>query len=249
MLRRYVTAVVGRPKLVIVGVVMVTLVLGFFISRLRMLLDIDQQIPPGHPLVIVGKRIEKLFGGKYMTVVGFYSESGTIYTPANLAKVKRVTEALEKIPGVKPGSVLSLMSPRVKDVHSTDDALEITPLAPKVPSNDAEVAAFRERVAATSFLTSLFVSDDGRSTAVLVDFDDFMKAGGPPKLAPTIEAIVEPEREPGLEILPAGAPTIMHWLMNYTRRVALLFALALAMIGYLHYRAFRTRQGLIVPLV
>src|SRR6476620_10287511 len=249
MLRRYVTAVVGRPKLVIAGVVVVTLVLGFFITRLRLLLDIDQQIPPGHPRVIVGKRIEKLLGGKYMTVVGFYSESGTIYTPANLAKVKRVTEALEKIPGVKPGSVLSLMSPRVKDVHSTDDALEITPLAAKVPSNDAEIAAFRERVAATSFLTSLFVSDDGRSTAVLVDFDDFMKAGGPPKLAPTLEAIVAPEREAGLEILPAGAPTIMHWLMIYTGRVAQLFLLALAMIGYLHYRAFRTIQGMIVPLV
>src|SRR5689334_1911380 len=249
MLRRYVTAVVGRPRLVIAAVVVVTLVLGFFISRLKVVLDVDQQLPPGHQLVQVGKRIEKLFGGKYMTVVGFYSESGTIYTPATLAKVKRVTDALEKIPGVKPGSVLSLMSPRIKDVHSTDDALEITPLAPKVPENDAEVAAFKERVKANSFLTSLFVSDDGRSTAVLVDFDDFTKAGGPPKLAPTLEAIVGPEREPGLEILPAGAPTIMHWLMIYTRRVALLFILALSMIGYLHYRAFRTLQGMIVPLV
>ena len=249
MLRRYVTAVVARPKAVIFAVVLVTLVLGFFIKRLKMQLDIDQQLPPGHEYVVVGKRIEKLFGGKYMTVVGFYSEAGTIYTPATLGKVKRVTDALEKIPGVKPGSVLSLMSPRVKDVHSTDDALEITPLAPKVPSNDAEVAAFRERVAANSFLTSLFVSDDGKSTAVLVDFEDFEKAGGPRKLAPTLEAIVGPEREPGLEILPAGAPTITHWLMIYTRRVALLFVLALAMIGYLHYRAFRTIQGMIVPLV
>ena len=34
-----------------------------------------------------------------------------------------------------------------------------------------------------------------------------------------------------------------------SRRVALLFVLALAMIGYLHYRAFRTLQGMIVPLV
>src|SRR3954452_23403397 len=249
MVRRDVTAIVGRPKVVIAAVMVVTLVLGAFIGRLRVLLDVDQQLPPGHPLVVVSKRIEKLFGGKYMTVVGFYSASGTIYTPATLGKIKRVTEALEKIPGVKPGSVLSLMSPRIKDVHSSDDALEITPLAAKVPENDAEIAAFRERVKANAFLTSLFVSDDGRSTAVLVDFDDFVKAGGPPKLAPRLEAIVGPEREPGLEILPAGAPTIMHWLMNYTRRVALLFALALAMIGYLHYRAFRTLQGMIIPLV
>ena len=37
--------------------------------------------------------------------------------------------------------------------------------------------------------------------------------------------------------------------MIYTRRVGLLFVLALAMIGYLHYRAFRTLQGMIIPLV
>jgi predicted RND superfamily exporter protein len=249
MLRRYVTAIVRRPKLVIAAVALVTLTLGFFMTRLRVLLDVDAQIPPGDPLVIVGQRIEKLFGGKYMTVIGFYPRTGTIYTSDILGKVKRVTEKLEKLPGVKPGSVLSLMSPRVKDVRSSADSLEITPLADKVPQTDAELGAFRNRVKANSFLTSLFVSDDGRATSVLVDFSDFEKAGGSKHLYDKLEAIVAPERAPDLEIVAAGAPTVLHWLLIYTRRVALLFILALAMIGYLHYRAFRTLQGMIVPLV
>ena len=249
MLRRYVTALVGRPKTVIAVVVAVTLTLGFFISRLRVLLDVDSQIPPGHPLVVVGQRVEKLFGGKYITVVGFYPSSGTIYTPKILAKVKRVTEAIEALPGVKKGTVLSLMSPRVKDIHSTDEALEITPLADKVPETDAEMATFREKVRANAFLTSLLVSDDGRATSVVVDFEDFEKAGGAKGLFPKFEAIVGPEREQDLEILPSGAATTLYWLLIYTRRVALLFILALAMIGYLHYRAFRTLQGMIIPLV
>jgi len=249
MLRRYVTALVGRPKTVIAVVVAVTLTLGFFISRLRVLLDVDSQIPPGHPLVVVGQRVEKLFGGKYITVVGFYPKSGSVFTPTILAKVKRVTEAIEALPGVKKGTVLSLMSPRVKDIHSTDEALEITPLADKVPQTDAEMSAFRDKVRANAFLTSLFVSDDGRATSVLVDFDDFEKAGGARYLFKKLEAIVEPEREADLEILPAGAASILYWLLIYTRRVAMLFVLALAMIGYLHYRAFRTLQGMIVPLV
>jgi uncharacterized protein len=249
MLRRYVTAVVGRPRLVIALVALVTLTLGFFMTRLRVLLDVDAQIPPGHPLVIVGQRIEKLFGGKYMTVIGFYPASGTVYTPDILGKVKRVTEALEQLPGVKPGSVLSLMSPRVKDIHSSADSLEITPLANKVPQTAAEIAAFRARVVANGFLTSLFVSDDGRATSVLVDFSDFEKAGGSRFLYDHLETILAPERAPGLEIVAAGAPTILHWLLIYTRRVAVLFVLALAMIGYLHYRAFRTLQGMIIPLV
>jgi uncharacterized protein len=227
----------------------VTLTLGFFISRLRVLLDVDSQIPPGHPLVVVGQRVEKLFGGKFITVIGFYPTSGTVFTPKILAKVKRVTEAVEALPGVKKGTVLSLMSPRVKDIHSTDEALEITPLADKVPETDAEMAAFRERVKANAFLTSLFVSDDGRATSVVVDFEDFEKAGGAKGLFPKFEAIVGPEREPDLEIVPAGAATTLYWLLQYTKRVSMLFILALSMIGYLHYRAFRTLQGMIVPLV
>jgi hypothetical protein len=249
MLRRYVTAIVGRPKLVIAAVALVTLTLGFFMTRLRVLLDVDAQIPPGDQLVKVGQRIEKLFGGKYMTVIGVYPESGTVYTPEILSKVKRITDKLTQLPGVKPGSVLSLMSPRVKDVRSTADSLEIVPLAEKVPQTDAEMAAFRERVKANSFLTSLFVSEDGRATSVLVDFSDFEKAGGSKFLYDKLEAIIAPERAPNLQIVAAGAPTVLHWLLIYTRRVALLFILALAMIGYLHYRAFRTLQGMIIPLV
>ena len=187
MLRRYVTSLVSRPKTVIAVVSVVTLFLGFHVSRLRVLLDVDSQIPPGHPFVAVGKRVEKLFGGKYMTVMGIYPAEGTVYTPKILAKVKRITEAVEGLPGVKKGTVLSLMSSRVKDIHSTEDALEITPLAAKIPETEAEMAKFRARVQANSLLTSLFVSDDGRATAVFVDFDDFEKAGGSKGLFPRLD--------------------------------------------------------------
>jgi len=249
MLRRYVNLVVAWPKLVIALVCAITIGLTLFIPRLKVNIDVDSQIPPGDPRVIVGKRIEKLFGGKYMTVIGFYPDSGTVYTPDILAKVKRVTDTVEKIPGVKPGSVISLMSKRVKDINSTEDALEVKQLAEKVPANDAEMADFKKRVDRNRVITSLLVSDDGRATAVLVDFEDFVKAGGPQGLYPKLEKILEPERTPGLEVLSAGAPSVLFWLNTYTRRVAILFLVALAMIGYLHYRAFRTLQGMIVPLV
>ncbi len=249
MLRRYVNLVVAWPKLVIAFVIAVTVGLALFIPRLKVNIDVDAQIPPGDPRVIVGKRIEKMFGGKYMTVVGIYPANGTVYTPAILAKVQRITDALEKLPGVKPGSVISLTSKRVKDINSTEESLEVKPLADKLPNSDAEMKDFRTRVERNRVITSLLVSDDGRATQVLVDFDDFVKAGGPLGVQPKLESILAPEREAGLEVLQAGAPSVLYWLNQYTRRVAILFLVALAMIGYLHYRAFRTLQGMIVPLV
>ena len=106
MLRRYVTAVVGRPKLVIALVALVTVVLGFFMTRLHVLLDVDAQIPPGHPLVIIGKRIEKLFGGKYMTVIGFYPAVGdglhARHPRQGLARHRAAGEAPRRQPGERP---------------------------------------------------------------------------------------------------------------------------------------------------
>lgn len=249
MLRRYVSWVVSRPKSIIALVALVTVVLAFFVSKVQILLDLDAQIPPGHPLVVVGKRIESEFGGKYTTVVGVYVDQGSVYEPKVLAKIKRINDAFEKLPGVKAGSVLSLMSPRMKDVRSTEEALEVQPLATEVPKTPAEVEEFKKRVERNDVMTSLLVSKDGKSTSIIVDFKDFEAAGGAKNLWPKLESIIAPEREAGVEIVSAGAPSVLHWLLVYTRRVAVLFALALAMIGYLHYRAFRTLQGMIVPLV
>jgi uncharacterized protein len=249
MLRRYVRVVVAWPKAVIALALGVTLALALFIPRITLKLDVDDQIPPGHPLVVTSKRIEQLFGGKFTTIIGVYPASGTVYTEATLGKIQRITEGLEKLPGVRPGSVLSLMSKSVKDIHSTGDAIEVNPLAKKVPTGPEELAAFKERVDRNKIITSLLVNEAGTAAAVLVDFSDFQKAGGPPNLFPAIEKLIEPERDASLEIVAAGAPSILYWLMQYTRRAALLFGVVLAMIGYLHYRAFRTLQGMFVPLV
>lgn len=249
MLRRYVAFVVRWPRSIIALVLGLSLVLGAFVHRIQLVLDVDAQIPPGHPLVVVGKQIEHSFGGKFFTVVGVYPKSGTIYSPDVLAKVKRINDAIEKLPGIRPGSVLSLMSSRIKDVHSTEDSLEIAPLASSVPHTKAEVAAFRERVQRNRTITSLLVSDDGKATAVLLDLEDFAKAGGADEFYDRLEGILAPERSSDVEIVAAGAPTLLHWLLVYTRRVAVLFLVALAMIGYLHYRAFRTLQGMFIPLV
>jgi predicted RND superfamily exporter protein len=249
MIRRYVSFIVGRPKTIIVLSVLITIVLSFSISKIRMLLDVDDQIPADHPMVIISKKVEKLFGGKFITVVGFYPKTGTVYTPQILEKVKHVTEAFEKMPGIKQDSIISLMSKRVKDIKSGADTIEIRPLADNVPKTDAEMAEFKKRVKHSSAITSLIVSDDGRATVVIADFEDFEKAGGAKNFYPTLEKILDKEREPGIEIATAGSPSVLFWLLQYTKRVAGLFVLALIVIAVLLYRAFRSMQGMFIPLV
>lgn len=253
MLRHYTSKVVTYPRAFIAAVLVVTLALSvvLVVRRIPFLIDLDAQIPPNHPLVVVSKRAEKLFGGKYTTILGVYVNEGDVYSPEILAKVARITREIEHFPGVKPSSVLSLTSKQLRDVIVTDDTLEVRELAPQVPQSAREVDVFKERVQHNALITSLLVSDDGKSTAVFLDFDDFSKAGRPHEVYERIEAIIAKERDTSgrFEIVAAGAPVVMYWLRIYTVRVAALFVVALLMIGYLHYRAFRTLQGMIVPLV
>lgn len=249
MIGRYVELIVRFPKAVIALVVVLTVVLGAGLSRLRVELDVDKQIPQGHPLVEVGKRLEKTFGGKYLTVVGFYPTSGTVYDPALLAKVKRVTEAVEQLPGIDPTSVLSLMSKNLKDIRGSADSIEVVPLAGEVPANAAEAKELEARVKASGSFTELVVNADGTATTLLLDFSDFQKAGGPRGFFPKLDEILEKERDDTVKIEAAGAPAVLYYLGIYTQRIAALFLLTLAMIGYLHYRAFRTLQGMFIPLV
>lgn len=256
MLRDYVRKVVAYPKAVIAAVTAITvaLVVALLVLRIPFSIDLDAQIPPNHPMVLVSKRAEKLFGGKYTTIVGFYLKDGaegTIYTREMLSKVERITKEMEQFPGVKPGSVLSLTAKQIKDIDLSDGGAP-KPLFTGIPQSAEEIEAFKARVKRNSTFTSLLVSDDGRSTAVFMDFADFSKGGQPHEVYKKLEDIIEKEREgenANFEIVTAGSPSVMSWLRVYTQRVAVLLLVALAMIGYLHYRAFRTIQGMIVPLV
>lgn len=256
MLERYVSKVVAYPKAVIAAVALITvaLVLALVVRRIPFSIDLDAQIPPHHPVVLVSKRAENLFGGKYTTIVGVYIKDGaqgSVYDPEILSKVDAITKELEQFPGVKPGSVLSLSAKQIKDIDLTDGEAP-KPLFTGVPQNAEEVEALKKRVDRNRTFTSLLVSDDGRSTAVFMDFADFSKAGQPHEVFEKINTILDKHRggeDAHFEIVPAGAPSVMYWLRIYTQRVAVLLLVALAMIGYLHYRAFRTLQGMLVPLV
>jgi uncharacterized protein len=249
VIRQYVDWIVRFPKVVVAIVLTLSVILAAGLPRLHVELDVDKQIPQGHPLVEVGKRLERSFGGKYLTIVGFYPHAGTIYTPEMLAKVKRINDAVSELPGVNPASVMSLMSQNLKDVNIKGRSVELVPFAGKVPQTAEELAEFRARVKRASTITSLLVNDDGTATTVMIDFSDFKKAGGARDFYPRLEALLDSERDDTIRIETAGAPAILYFMGRYTMRIAALFLLTLAMIGYLHYRAFRTLQGMFIPLV
>jgi predicted RND superfamily exporter protein len=64
-----------------------------------------------------------------------------------------------------------------------------------------------------------------------------------------ITPIIERERDASVDVAIGGRPVYLGQLERYSQRAELLFPIAILVVGLIHYEAFRTLQGLILPLV
>ena len=91
------------------------------------------------------------------------------------------------------------------------------------------------------------VSRDFRTAAILVELkersDGFQEMVGP------IQAIAAAEAGPDVDITLGGNPVYLDKTEKFAERINILFPIAILVIGLLHYEAFRTKQGFILPLV
>ncbi|MCX7270259.1 MAG: hypothetical protein NT095_07175, partial [Burkholderiales bacterium] len=64
-----------------------------------------------------------------------------------------------------------------------------------------------------------------------------------------IVEIVDAERDDSVDIVVTGYPAFLALLEEFSSRGGMLLLIAIGIIGVIHYEAFRTLQGLILPLV
>src|SRR5690606_35787893 len=91
------------------------------------------------------------------------------------------------------------------------------------------------------------VSADMRTAAILVELKE--RSDGFQKMLEPVHAIIDSERIDGLAITLGGNPVYLDKTEVFAQRINLLFPIAILIIGLLHFEAFRTKQGLILPLV
>ena len=245
-MRRYVEGVL-RFRLLVIGLaLLVSGILGFQIRNLRVVVDPNATLPQKHPYVSATRDAERLFRLKHQVLIGITSRAGDAFDPAVLRKVQQVTSSLVELPGVERGSVFSLAR-RAKNIIGTADGLEVLPLMDSVPQGKPEIAAMRQAVHNNPVYIDAVISRDARTAAVLADFAT--DPAGFQGIVGKVKPIVERARDASVEVTMGGRPVFLAELERYSERAQLLFPLAIVVVGLIHYEAFRTLQGLILPLV
>lgn len=244
--RRWGEFVVRHPGWLITLVLAVTGLLGVGLSWLRLSIREDDLLPQTHEYVQVYNQLNQRFGGGAAVVVGIVPRTGDVFIPEILGKVARITTAFEAMPELARGAVWSIAAERVKRIALVDGELDVRQLMPEVPTDAEAMRRLRTETFADPRFVGTLVSADGGAAAVVADFPT---AAQGPELQEKIEALVAPERDAGTEIVIAGGPVIVAALDGAAAQMAVLFPIALLVIGLVHYEAFRTWQAMILPLV
>jgi predicted RND superfamily exporter protein len=249
MLRRWVELVIARPWVTICIILAITVGLTSNVVKLRVEMDVEKQLPTTHPLVIIGQKIEKEFGGRNITLIVVSPKKGTIYTNKIFRKLKTITDRANNLKGVRPNGVVSVVADNVRDTKSSAMGLENKPYVQELPETEEQFAQLRERLDHNKAMKRMLVNEQGTSASISIDFNDFEAAGGAKNCQMIMEKMVASERDAETEITITGMPAMVHWFLVFTERANIVFCLALLMIGWLQYRTFRTFQGMLIPIV
>jgi predicted RND superfamily exporter protein len=114
----------------ILALAVVTVVMGFFASKLRMDAGFEKQIPVGHEYTKTFQQYRSsLFGANRLTVV-VRAKSGAIWTSAGLRKLYDVTQAVTFLPFVDRSGVQSLWTPNSFVNEITEEGFQARPVIP-----------------------------------------------------------------------------------------------------------------------
>ncbi len=236
-----------RHRLTVIAVIL--LLTGLAVSQarhLRIIIDPNTMLPQSHPYVVTNLKVEHIFGSKNVIVVGITPKQGDIYQAAVLEKVKAITADLLQTPGVVKENLLSLTARRAKDIAGNADGMEVKPLMATVPRTAEQMDALRQAIQRNTAYQNTIVSADGRTAAIIVEFRD--SAGGFRSMIDAVTPVVERQRDASVEINIGGQPSFLSRIESYSERMGFLLPISLVVVALVLYGAFRSKQGLILPL-
>jgi predicted RND superfamily exporter protein len=231
----------------VVAVLIVTAALATQVRHVRLEIRRRALEPQQHPYVQIHNRITELFGGGTIAIAGVIANQGDIYTPEVLGKIYRITQGLRHAPGVIEANLFSIAAPYVKAVVTgPDGTMEVHPLMEAPPTTPEQIRALRDTIRQDKLFRGNLVSADETAAVIVVDFDDTRV--NDVAIMQSCEKVLAPERDASVTIAVVGVPILRAWLGRYTRMIGVLFPIAVVVIGFVHYDAFRTAQAVFLPL-
>ncbi len=246
---RYVAWLVSHPRIVVATVVLVTAFWAYRLPTLRVEIDPDANLPQSHPYIQALQTLEHRFGEKNLIVIGLFPTDNNIYSVAFLTKLATITRRIGQIPGLIGSTYASIAAPLMKAIEGADDTVLVRPILERPPTTPVDISEVRRRLHVNGFYIGTIAAAEGTAAAIIANFKLTPELPDYVQIQDRVEALMAEENDGTFIVHYAGPVALNAGLARITERTVILFPFALLMIGLLHYEAFRTLQGMLLPLL
>jgi predicted RND superfamily exporter protein len=138
----------------------ITLVLGFEASQLKVDAGFEKQLPLKHPYIQTFLKYQDEFGGANRLLIAVKAEQGDIFTPEFFKVMKDVSDAVFLLPGVNRSTVSSIFTPNVRFVEIVEGGFAGGNVVPADFTPTPEMlAAVRENILKSGQVGRLVAND------------------------------------------------------------------------------------------
>ncbi|OGC92596.1 MAG: hypothetical protein A2142_00430 [candidate division Zixibacteria bacterium RBG_16_48_11] len=160
---------IQHPKTVIILAVIVTLIFAAFIPKVKTDTDPKNMLPATSEVRVYNDEVEKIFAlHKDVIVLGIVNHN-TIFNPATLGKIERLTAAVSRLKGVVWEDVISFTT--ADNVVAEGNDLTVRPLLTAIPQTSEELWTFKEELLENPIWVGRLISKDGKTTAIYIPLE------------------------------------------------------------------------------
>ncbi len=239
----------SNPRKVLSLIAILTLVFALRIPGLKIFTDFADLLPQQHPYIELHNSIKDSFGGANVLVVGVEFEQGDMFTNENLAKIDRITQAVDSLPGVNHNLVSSVTHRNSRKVWLTEvGSINSEPYYDSTRGQYSGQAldAMRADVAANPRVYGPLVSPDFKTALVKAQLIE-----GKLDYEQTFAQLQElraNEETAGVTLYATGQPVLVGWAYTYMDQILQIFIFTvLTMLALLIFH-FRKAYGVLIPL-
>lgn len=160
---------IQHPKIVLALSLLLTLLFLMPLPSIRTDTNPKNMLPPTSEVRVWNDSVDAVFRLYEDTIVVGVTDEGGVLNPGTLAKIRHITTAIMRLPGVASRDVTSFTT--IDDVTAGPEGLRVAPLVGHIPNTPEEIAALRNVLFDNPLFLDRMISRDEKSTAIYVPLE------------------------------------------------------------------------------
>ncbi|MDH4038602.1 MAG: MMPL family transporter [Candidatus Krumholzibacteria bacterium] len=236
---------IRHPKLVLTIIGLITVVAALQLPRIQIDTDPENMLPADEPVRVIHKNVEAAFNLNDFLVLGVVVDEGTVFTPAILQRVQKITDAVRDMDGVIADDILA--PSEVDDILPDEGGgIRVQTLMESVPDNDEDARQILVQIRENPILRGKLASDDGKAIALFIPLESKDVAM---EVGEQIQSVIEQDRGDEQYYL-AGLPVAQDTFgAAMFQQMAVSAPMAFLLIFLLMLFFFRRWKVVLAPMI